>query len=923
MRKLLRDLVPAHDYALQFRSVNTDEELSAWSQIFRFRTDGDTQPPAPPSNLTWTTVGSSFLATWTKPTLDGNGEELRDFKDYEITITAGVLSKVVYSLTESFELTLATNKDVFGEIAWTVSITVKSRDQTGNVSPTGVTATATMDAPPVPSTPVVSDLVGQLLVTWDGNPASGVRNPLSLEYVEIHASTTNNFTPSETTLKDRFDGVFPEKQSAIISGFAYGVTVYVKLVAVNRVGRKSAPSAQGSGSAARITGLDIVNGAITTTQINFTARDIGAAKAYYQTTQPTTGMVDGDVWFDTDDGYHARVYSSGTWQEARDTTIAAAQTAANTAQTTANGKNKVTYSTSTPGTTANAAGDIWFQKNVSNVIIGHWEGAGGTTWVAKTIDNAVIANLDAGKITAGTISADRIGALSITGDKIAANAITAVKINAGAVTADAVGTNLIITAAANIADAVIDSAKISSLNAGKITAGVLQSSSTVSYGGGTPRPTWSFDLVGNAQLNDVNVRGQLVIGNSTDTAAVQTASVLRSYNYIANTAGWAIKGDGTVEFSSGTFRGNITGATISGSSITASSFTTATTGRRIFVGTGGASGTMSFIDPSNITRASIISGIATSISGSEMIRIGTTPTSSTIWTGWNGIQVEGGTNSENEIHLISAANSLTVGGDGPETAKGFFVNWAQNRGGPTTPPVELPRIYLDNTSESHYHLPSGQFIIYERTPIAPFTFFPRFNVQQNLTQFWMGVVQDAGNIEMYPGTNNGFYQTSYIKFVTPYISGQNSVYAGIWQYAITLQGGNSGFEARNGFNNGFENIKAAAFNVNSSGRGKTSIKNLEGSAIDKIRTVKAKKFIRKDFEPRTDHRAADADLTEPVRIEETGLVAEDLPPEVLIPGVRGEGPSYSLSGMMALVVQSINEIKDDLEALKTQIKEKK
>lgn len=88
-------------------------------------------------------------------------------------------------------------------------------------------------------------------------------------------------------------------------------------------------------------------------------------------------------------------------QAAADAADAAAN--ATTAQQSANGKNKVTYSLSTPGSTANTAGDIWFQKeSATQTIIGQWEGLGGTSWSAKTIANAVIANLDAGKLTAGS-----------------------------------------------------------------------------------------------------------------------------------------------------------------------------------------------------------------------------------------------------------------------------------------------------------------------------------------------------------------------------------------------------------------------------------------------------------------------------------------------------------------------------------------
>lgn len=85
------------------------------------------------------------------------------------------------------------------------------------------------------------------------------------------------------------------------------------------------------------------------------------------------------------------------------------QSQVTTAQATADGKNRVYYSIAPPGSTANTAGDIWWQYS-DGVIIGQWVGAGGTSWTSQTIGSAVIANLDAGKITAGTISA----AISIT-----------------------------------------------------------------------------------------------------------------------------------------------------------------------------------------------------------------------------------------------------------------------------------------------------------------------------------------------------------------------------------------------------------------------------------------------------------------------------------------------------------------------------
>jgi trimeric autotransporter adhesin len=93
-------------------------------------------------------------------------------------------------------------------------------------------------------------------------------------------------------------------------------------------------------------------------------------------------------------------------------TIASSQATA--AQVTANGKNKVYYSTSGPGSTANTVGDIWYQYGTSgtyaNKVIAQFSGAGGTSWTSVTVSGLVIANIDAGSITTGTLNAITIAA---------------------------------------------------------------------------------------------------------------------------------------------------------------------------------------------------------------------------------------------------------------------------------------------------------------------------------------------------------------------------------------------------------------------------------------------------------------------------------------------------------------------------------
>jgi len=75
---------------------------------------------------------------------------------------------------------------------------------------------------------------------------------------------------------------------------------------------------------------------------------------------------------------------------------------AGVAQTTANGKNTAHYSTSGPsGSGTN--GDIWFQVNGGGTVLYQYVYNSGS-WVSAPISDTVIANLDAGKINAGTIT---------------------------------------------------------------------------------------------------------------------------------------------------------------------------------------------------------------------------------------------------------------------------------------------------------------------------------------------------------------------------------------------------------------------------------------------------------------------------------------------------------------------------------------
>lgn len=212
-----------------------------------------------------------------------------------------------------------------------------------------------------------------------------------------------------------------------------------------------------------------------------------------------------------------------------------AQDAADAAQVTADGKNKIVRSTSSPASTSGyAAGDQWWVYSGGTVTALYLYS--GSAWVSQTLTDSVIANLDAGKITAGYIAADRIKAGSITGSKVAAGTITAANMVAGTLTAasgiiadaaigsaqiidGSIGTAEIADAAiinakisdaaistAKIADAAITNAKIASLDAGRITSGYVDAARIAANsitadkllvgGGGDLSPNPTFDPSG-------------------------------------------------------------------------------------------------------------------------------------------------------------------------------------------------------------------------------------------------------------------------------------------------------------------------------------------------------------------------------------------------------------------------------------------
>lgn len=108
----------------------------------------------------------------------------------------------------------------------------------------------------------------------------------------------------------------------------------------------------------------------------------GKIVAYYQDNQPSGGS-EGDIWFDTNDGNRIYVYDSGSWVESQDNDIALAINNAQTAQTTADGKAVVYYQTTAP--TGASAHDLWVDTNDSYKTYIY----SGSAWVATSVVDAI------------------------------------------------------------------------------------------------------------------------------------------------------------------------------------------------------------------------------------------------------------------------------------------------------------------------------------------------------------------------------------------------------------------------------------------------------------------------------------------------------------------------------------------------------
>lgn len=184
---------------------------------------------------------TQLKVTWTPTTNNVDGSAIIDFSHYAVwyTLADGIKHDTGF-ITPRTANSVMTDAVVAGA-AFTVN--VAAVDTTGNQGATGQFSSTVVNLafpPPPPSTPVLDpvSLPMTIRATWDGLTNVGAAMPSDLLNVEVHASTTNGFTPSAATRVDSFTaaGVSP------ITGFGVGVTVYILFRAVGSTGLASTSS---------------------------------------------------------------------------------------------------------------------------------------------------------------------------------------------------------------------------------------------------------------------------------------------------------------------------------------------------------------------------------------------------------------------------------------------------------------------------------------------------------------------------------------------------------------------------------------------------------------------------------------------------------------------------------------------------------
>ena len=527
---------------------------------------------------------------------------------------------------------------------------IRAYDYSANYSAWSTTVTtntaATNAAPPTPAAPTAASATLRIQVNHDNTKAGGGAMDSDVTYYEVYASNASGFTPAATNMLGTLpvgpaiSGVF----SVPASGSGTTETWYVKVIAVDSGGLKSAASAQATANPNLILTANIGDAQITNAKINdLAANKITAGTGFVNDLTVKSKFTLGDASTDGIIESYDYTASSGTtgFRLAKSGLVIKTGAVEAAALRIQNSQNIV------PPAYAGFEFTSTFYKVGPTGTLFHPAGAGPTT---VTIPNASARiekqNLSASWAAALAYDPILYFALSATDYNITVGASEQYIVSYYARATGSVATSInftvkwsdgttsvvpatlpassstwlrysaVVTAPASATSALlyvqsttrtagagfeIDGVQVerkigalttpspwtppgmTSADGGVLRTGEIRSTSTVTVNG-VPQPAWSINLAGNMQIGDAVVRGKIVVGLATDADLAQ--SMVVSGNYVVNTAGWRIASDGSVEFNNGIFRGQlgaqmVTADVLASDLVISSAFRTAEAGKRV------------------------------------------------------------------------------------------------------------------------------------------------------------------------------------------------------------------------------------------------------------------------------------------------------------------------------------------------------
>ena len=287
----------------------------------------------------------------------------------------------------------------------------------------------------------------------------------------------------------------------------------------------------------------ITNTAVTVTlTADFTVTSVlpvGKNKTFYQTSSPTSGMLEGDLWVDTATSNKMFRYTSGAWVSVQDGTIATAQSTASTAQstaTTALANAATAFSTAQnslqPSAFAIQNPSTKQLTSIDATGLTVYSGASATSGARVVLNSTGLAGFDSGGAATFSVSAS-------TGAAVFAGSVTGATITGGTLN---IGGNCIINSSGFLTATGATITGAITATSGSFTGSIFASSGTI--GGFTIGAT---SIYAGASLT-INSDGTITGGNS--------ATLFYGY---ANIGGGSPTGDRFQVSGTSNFNGTLTG----------------------------------------------------------------------------------------------------------------------------------------------------------------------------------------------------------------------------------------------------------------------------------------------------------------------------------------------------------------------------